>query len=188
MAALSENILPSPYWCLFCRILLYSLLLRSLPNSATCQPDPEELPGNGLRTLETVGSPFLLNLFSTSDMNSRQFSTNTGDRIRSDLTDNSQAEPTAIYSTDFEVQGTVQGVFFRKYTQKRATELGLVGWVRNDESGSVVGHLQGSRPALDAMKDWLQRTGSPQSRITKCTFTAENKLDKAQFSDFQVRH
>lgn len=29
------------------------------------------------------------------------------------------------------VHGKVQGVFFRKYTQRKAMELGLVGWVKN---------------------------------------------------------
>jgi acylphosphatase len=89
---------------------------------------------------------------------------------------------------DFEVQGRVQGVFFRKYTEKRAVELGLAGWVQNTESGSVIGQLQGSRKALDAMKHWLQNTGSPQSRISKCIFSNESELEKAQFSDFKVRH
>ena len=34
------------------------------------------------------------------------------------------------------------GVFFRKYTQKKAQELGLVGWVMNTDKGTVKGEAQ----------------------------------------------
>ena len=40
---------------------------------------------------------------------------------------------------DFRVLGKVQGVFFRKNTQKTAKELGLNGWVRNEADGTVTG-------------------------------------------------
>ena len=41
------------------------------------------------------------------------------------------------------------GVFFRKHTQKKALELGLVGWVQNEPDGkSVTGDAQGSATAL----------------------------------------
>jgi len=35
------------------------------------------------------------------------------------------------------VEGRVQGVFFRAWTVKQASELGLDGWVRNRQDGSV---------------------------------------------------
>ena len=37
----------------------------------------------------------------------------------------------------------VQKVYFRKYTQAQAQQLGLVGWVMNTPAGSVVGEMQG---------------------------------------------
>lgn len=49
-------------------------------------------------------------------------------------------------------QKQVQGVFFRKYTQQRATQLGLVGWCRNTESGTVKGEAQGLEPAVATFK------------------------------------
>jgi len=118
---------------------------------------------------------------------SRKLSTEAGDSPqRSRPVDSKTVQE--IHGVDFEVQGTVQGVFFRKYTQRRAAELGLVGWVRNTDSGSVVGRIEGNATALAAMKDWLQHTGSPHSRITSCSFKNENQLDKSQFSDFKVRN
>ena len=35
------------------------------------------------------------------------------------------------------IQGKVQGVFFRESTRRRAEELGLRGWVKNNVDGGV---------------------------------------------------
>lgn len=37
----------------------------------------------------------------------------------------------------------VQGVGFRETTRRRAAQLGLFGWVRNAESGTVLAHVEG---------------------------------------------
>lgn len=92
------------------------------------------------------------------------------------------------YHDDLQVYGQVQGVFFRKYTEKRAKELGLVGWVKNTKSGTVAGQFQGSKEAVSQMKDWLMHTGSPESSITKCDFKSEKNVSKAEYSTFEVRH
>lgn len=46
----------------------------------------------------------------------------------------------------------VQGVFFRKYTEAKAKELKLVGWVLNTSQGTVKGQAQGSPSAIERMK------------------------------------
>jgi len=57
------------------------------------------------------------------------------------------------YSCDFEVEGRVQGVFFRACTEKKAKELGLVGWVMNTPQGTVKGVCQSKdKNSLDQMK------------------------------------
>ncbi|XP_060575297.1 acylphosphatase-1-like [Ruditapes philippinarum] len=48
------------------------------------------------------------------------------------------AEGGNLVSVDFEVFGKVQGVFFRRYTQKKAKELHIVGWVMNTHRGTVL--------------------------------------------------
>ncbi|OBZ69573.1 Acylphosphatase [Grifola frondosa] len=48
----------------------------------------------------------------------------------------------------FLVSGKVQGVGFRAFTRRIAREEGVVGWVRNDSRGNVVGVAQGSEHAL----------------------------------------
>lgn len=62
------------------------------------------------------------------------------------------------------ITGKVQGVYFRKYTQWQAEELGLVGFVRNEEDGSVLIEAQGTPEQLDAMIKWCHR-GSPLSKV-----------------------
>lgn len=53
------------------------------------------------------------------------------------------------------VSGRVQGVWFRGSTQDRARELGLRGWARNRDDGSVEVVAHGQDGALDALVDWL---------------------------------
>ncbi|WYZ42910.1 hypothetical protein EsH8_VI_000609 [Colletotrichum jinshuiense] len=44
--------------------------------------------------------------------------------------------------------GQVQGVGFRYFTQKRATEYGLSGWCRNTDNNKVEGEAQGDEESL----------------------------------------
>ncbi|EFN77782.1 Acylphosphatase-1 [Harpegnathos saltator] len=92
-----------------------------------------------------------------------------------------------MIALDFEVFGIVQGVFFRKYTQKRGLELGLTGWCMNTANGTVVGHLQGEKKQVEEMKQWLRHTGSPQSRIDKVEFRNEKEISEQSFSKFEIR-
>ena len=49
------------------------------------------------------------------------------------------------------ISGRVQGVGYRDWTQRKATELGLSGWVRNLASGEVEAVFSGPAEAVDAM-------------------------------------
>lgn len=53
------------------------------------------------------------------------------------------------------VEGRVQGVCFRHYTSKRARELNLKGWVRNEDDGSVLVLAEGPRSDLDELLKFL---------------------------------
>ncbi|XP_055331956.1 acylphosphatase-2-like isoform X2 [Paramacrobiotus metropolitanus] len=105
---------------------------------------------------------------------------------RAQMPDNT--ETPVVYNVEFEVFGLVQGVFFRKYTQRHAQELGLTGWVQNTPRDTVIGQLQGSKEAVEKMKEWLSRTGSPHSKIDKCEFRGEGPVSKKSFTTFDVRH
>ncbi|KAF7390174.1 acylphosphatase-1-like [Vespula maculifrons] len=97
------------------------------------------------------------------------------------------AKMSKLLSLDFEVFGTVQGVFFRKYTQKKSQELGLKGWCMNTDNGTVVGQLEGESTKVEEMKRWLQSTGSPQSAIEKAIFRNEKEITKPSFTSFDIR-
>ncbi|XP_075138398.1 acylphosphatase-1-like isoform X4 [Leptodactylus fuscus] len=88
---------------------------------------------------------------------------------------------------DYEVFGKVQGVFFRKYTQAEGSRLGLAGWVQNTEHGTVRGQLQGPVAKVQEMQQWLQKTGSPKSRITGAQFHNEKKIQQLEYDSFQIR-
>jgi acylphosphatase len=49
------------------------------------------------------------------------------------------------------VHGSVQGVFFRDTTRRKAEQRGVRGWVRNLDDGSVEALFEGDPDAVDAM-------------------------------------
>jgi DNA ligase D-like protein (predicted 3'-phosphoesterase) len=54
------------------------------------------------------------------------------------------------------VRGSVQGVGFREAARHRAHELGVLGWVRNGEDGSVAVHAEGPTPAVESFVAFLR--------------------------------
>ena len=66
------------------------------------------------------------------------------------------------------VHGTVQGVWFRKYTQEEARKLGLSGWVANRDDGTVEIEVEGPLDKLNSFLAWCEQ-GSPLSRVEKLT-------------------
>jgi acylphosphatase len=49
------------------------------------------------------------------------------------------------------VRGNVQGVGFRYFIQWKARQLGLRGWVRNNDDGTVELVAEGPRPELEQL-------------------------------------
>ena len=58
----------------------------------------------------------------------------------------------------------MQGVFFRASTERRASELGLVGHALNLADGRVEVVASGAPEALAALQAWLH-TGPPSARV-----------------------
>ena len=50
------------------------------------------------------------------------------------------------------VHGSVQGVGFRYFLMRKAQQLGLSGWVRNDDDGTVELVAEGGRRELEELK------------------------------------
>ncbi len=63
------------------------------------------------------------------------------------------------------VRGNVQGVWFRGWTEERAREVGLDGWVRNRTDGSVEAVVCGDEAAVEQFLDDCWQ-GPPAARVT----------------------
>lgn len=64
------------------------------------------------------------------------------------------------------IHGQVQGVGFRFSARKEAERLGLRGFVRNEEDGSVTIEAEGEAEALDKYKAWC-RHGPRFARVVR---------------------
>ena len=64
------------------------------------------------------------------------------------------------------IYGRVQGVFFRDFVARRATELGLTGYVRNLPDGSVEVLTEGERKQLERLIGYL-KVGPSAARVEK---------------------
>lgn len=84
---------------------------------------------------------------------------------------------------NLKVTGSVQGVFFRAKTQAKAKELGLTGWVRNCEDGSVEIHAQGDEEAFKQLEEWCQH--GPEAAKVEDVKKEEAKVEDC--SGFEVR-
>ena len=80
------------------------------------------------------------------------------------------------------VIGTVQGVWFRKYTKEAALRYNLLGLVKNEQDGNVYIEAQGDEKDLRSFMEWLY-TGSPLSKVKEVKWE-EGSL--RQFTQFDI--
>ncbi|GAB3303661.1 acylphosphatase [Epidermidibacterium keratini] len=81
---------------------------------------------------------------------------------------------------DVHIQGFVQGVAYRYYTKARADSLGVTGWVRNERDGSVRGHFEGSRDAVDSLVAWCHK-GPPLASVKSVDVTDGDDTGASKF-------
>lgn len=82
------------------------------------------------------------------------------------------------------VRGIVQGVNFRWFTQRRASELGLDGYVRNAADGSVHVTVEGTRASIEQLLQAL-RVG-PSAAVVESVHV-EWHTPSGEFHRFEVR-
>ena len=63
----------------------------------------------------------------------------------------------SITRVNVRILGRVQGVFFRAEAQQRAESLGVAGWIRNAEDGSVEAAFEGEEERVQSLVDWCRR-------------------------------
>jgi DNA ligase D-like protein (predicted 3'-phosphoesterase) len=79
------------------------------------------------------------------------------------------------------VHGDVQGVGFRDATLRHARRLGVTGWVRNGDDGSVSVHAEGVPGALDELVEFL-RDGPRLARVSAVDVAAVAVEGHEQFA------
>ena len=81
------------------------------------------------------------------------------------------------------IKGMVQGVFFRKYTEMKAEELGVKGFVSNRPDGSVYIEAEAEEDVLREFIKWCY-AGSPASRVETVVY---HTAALSWFTDFAVK-
>ena len=82
------------------------------------------------------------------------------------------------------VTGMVQGVSFRWFVQRRAADLGLVGYVRNHSDGSVEFVAEGPRDALERLLDAV-RVGPSEALVEN--IVTQWSTPTGEFYRFEIR-
>lgn len=83
------------------------------------------------------------------------------------------------------ISGRVQGVGFRHFTYKTAMELGVKGWVKNLQDGTVETVFTGSPEDVYAMKERLKE-GPPAAKVQRID-EVELPARTDNFKDFSIR-
>ncbi|HQO50102.1 MAG TPA: acylphosphatase [Bacteroidales bacterium] len=82
-----------------------------------------------------------------------------------------------------QVFGRVQGVGFRYYTEKKATELQLRGFVENKADGSVYIEAEGQEENLEIFIAWCMK-GPQWARVLNSTIQAAGPVG---YTTFKIR-
>ncbi len=82
-------------------------------------------------------------------------------------------------------KGRVQGVFFRANAKKRADEIGVYGWIRNLQNGTVEGVFEGERANIEALIEWC-RKHQPYAEVDEVEIEWKECMN--EFDTFKVRY
>ena len=83
-----------------------------------------------------------------------------------------------------EIQGAVQGVGFRPFVHRLATDLGLAGWVRNDTRGVFI-EVEGHRADLENFLRRVRAEKPPRAVVQSLT---ESWIPPSGGGKFEILH
>ena len=83
---------------------------------------------------------------------------------------------------DIIVKGKVQGVFYRASTKAVADQLGIKGYVKNEENGDVAIAAEGDKMSMDMFLDWCKE--GPEDAIVTSVESHEGELKN--YRNFEV--
>lgn len=81
------------------------------------------------------------------------------------------------------IHGKVQGVGFRYYTQQKAQELNLEGWVKNQPDGTVYVETEGKKQAIESFIDWC-KMGPAMAQVR---LVQQQEIPLQGYTEFKVR-
>lgn len=93
--------------------------------------------------------------------------------------------PISMVRLHIHVSGDVQGVFFRAGAQSEARRLGLSGWVRNVDDGSVELLAEGPKSSLDGLLEWCYK-GPEGASVSEVRY--EWMEATGEFKGFRIRY
>ena len=96
---------------------------------------------------------------------------------------NNQPQPLSRVRVKLALRGAVQGVGFRPFVHRLATELAVTGWVNNSPQGVFV-EAESPRPTLEQFLRRLEAEKPPRSSIQSMETTW---LDAVGFEKFEIR-
>jgi len=82
------------------------------------------------------------------------------------------------------ISGSVQGVFFRASAQKVACDLGVCGWIQNNEDGTVEVHVEGEHDAVTMFVDYCGK--GPEGAVVESINIQDAPPENAQ--EFAIIH
>jgi acylphosphatase len=83
------------------------------------------------------------------------------------------------------VEGRVQGVGYRNYVERKATHLGLAGYVMNLKDGRVRVRVEGTREVIEELVRDLEK-GPPLARVEQVAVSW--RPSTGRFNAFGIRY
>ena len=81
----------------------------------------------------------------------------------------------------FVFHGTVQGIGFRAHVKKKAMDLGIKGWVKNNQDGSVSAVFSGDEEMISIMDGYCRKI--PLAELSSVESMPAND---ANFDSFEI--
>ena len=80
------------------------------------------------------------------------------------------------------IKGNVQGVFYRATAKQIANELGVTGWIKNTNEGSVEVTVSGNEQQLEKFVNWCKK-GPDKAAVKEVVVTQK---DETSFKGFSI--
>lgn len=83
------------------------------------------------------------------------------------------------------LEGRVQGVYFRSYSEEWAKQAGVTGWIKNTSNGKLEALLEGEEEDVVEVIAYM-RQGPPYAQVTGVK--VEWQSPTGEFNSFSIKH